>query len=136
MPIVRRSRKRDAILDLMRSTTCHPSADWVYQRMREQFPDVSLGTVYRNLIFFQQHGDIQSVGVVKGQERFDAVTTPHSHFVCNCCGSVLDLHDVQLDAGLTIYDSSFCPCCLLNRLRHHRNFFCLRCGGKCRHRKQ
>ena len=39
MPIVRRSRKRDAILDLMRSTTCHPSADWVYQWMREQYPD-------------------------------------------------------------------------------------------------
>ena len=45
MPIIRRSRKRDAMLTLMRSTTCHPSADWVYQRMREQYPDVSLGTV-------------------------------------------------------------------------------------------
>ena len=91
MPIVRRSRKRDAILDLMRSTTCHPSADWVYQRMREQFPDVSLGTVYRNLKQLSEEGLIKSVGVVDGQERFDARISPHSHFVCNQCGAVQDL---------------------------------------------
>ena len=90
MPIVRRSRKRDAILDLMRSTTCHPSADWVYQRMREQFPDVSLGTVYR-LKQLSEEGLIKSVGVVDGQERFDARISPHSHFVCNQCGAVQDL---------------------------------------------
>ena len=91
MPIIRRSRKRDAILDLMRSTTCHPSADWVYQRMREQFPDVSLGTVYRNLKQLSEEGLIKSVGVVDGQERFDARISPHSHFVCNQCGAVQDL---------------------------------------------
>ena len=67
MPIIRRSRKRDAMLTLMRSTTCHPSADWVYQRMREQYPDVSLGTVYRNLKQLAEEGLIKSVGVVDGQ---------------------------------------------------------------------
>ena len=91
MPIVRRSRKRDAMLALMRSTACHPSADWVYQRMREQFPDVSLGTVYRNLKQLSEEGLIKSVGVVDGQERFDARTSPYSHFVCNQCGAVQDL---------------------------------------------
>ena len=50
-------------------------------------PDLSLGTVYRNLLLFQQQGVIQSVGVVNGQERFDADTTPHSHFVCTTCGA-------------------------------------------------
>ena len=49
MPIVRHSKKRDAMLELMRGTKCHPTADWVYQGMREIFPDISLGTVYRNL---------------------------------------------------------------------------------------
>ena len=91
MPIVRRSKKRDAMLELMRGTTCHPSADWVYQRMREQFPDVSLGTVYRNLNQLSEEGLIKSVGVVRGQERFDACTAPHSHSVCNRCGAVIDL---------------------------------------------
>ena len=96
----RYSKKREAILTAIRSTNCHPSAELVYQTLKPEHPDLSLGTVYRNLIFFQQRGDIQSVGVVRGQERFDAVTSPHSHFVCNSCGAVSDLHNIQLDADL------------------------------------
>lgn len=96
----RYSKKREAILSAIRSTDCHPSAEWVYQRLKPTHPDLSLGTVYRNLSLFQQQGVIQSVGVVKGQERFDGETTPHSHFVCNGCGCVLDLHQVKMEAGL------------------------------------
>lgn len=96
----RYSKKREAILAAIRSTTCHPSAEWVYQTLKPEHPDLSLGTVYRNLVFFQEHGMVQSVGVVKGQERFDGVTTPHSHFVCRCCGGVQDLHQIKLDADI------------------------------------
>lgn len=91
MPIVRCSKKRDAMLELMRATDCHPSADWVYQHMRQRFPDLSLGTVYRNLSQFVEEGLIKSVGVVDGQERFDARVEPHAHFVCCQCGRVQDL---------------------------------------------
>ncbi len=97
---VRHSKKREAILAAIRSTKCHPSADWVYQTLKPTHPDLSLGTVYRNLEFFRQNGTIVSVGVVKGQERFDAMTTPHTHFVCNCCGCVLDLEEIQPDVGM------------------------------------
>ena len=97
---IRHSRKRDAILDAIRSTTCHPSADWVYQTLKPTHPDLSLGTVYRNLDFFKQHGMVKSVGVVRGQERFDGNTSPHTHFVCDQCGDVLDLHDIQPDPKL------------------------------------
>ena len=97
---VRYSKKREAILEAIRSTKCHPSADWVYQTLKPTHPDLSLGTVYRNLEFFRQHGNIISVGVVKGQERFDATTDPHTHFVCSCCGSVIDLDEIPPDAGL------------------------------------
>ena len=124
---VRYSKKREAILAAIQGTNCHPSAEWVYQQLKPQHPDLSMGTVYRNLTFFREHGLIQSVGVVQGQERFDAVVTPHSHFVCNCCGSVLDLPGVQpgeeLDQtvsqqyGLVVnhYELTFyglCPSCL------------------------
>ena len=96
----RYSKKREAILTAIQSTKCHPSADWVYQTLKPDHPDLSLGTVYRNLTFFQEHGQIRSVGVVKGQERFDADTTSHTHFVCTCCGSVIDLDKIHPDAGL------------------------------------
>jgi len=93
MAIVRRSKKRDAMLHLMQRTTCHPSADWVYQQLKAEFPDLSLGTVYRNLNQLREEKLIRQVGVVKGQERFDADTHPHAHFVCNYCGNVIDLPD-------------------------------------------
>lgn len=97
---VRYSKKREAILEAIRSTKCHPSADWVYQTLKPTHPDLSLGTVYRNLDFFRQHGTVISVGVVKGQERFDATTDPHTHFFCTGCGSVLDLDEIIPDMGL------------------------------------
>lgn len=93
MPIVRHSKKRDAILRLMQGTTCHPTADWVYRRMREEYPDISLGTVYRNLNQLCEERMVMRVGTVDGQERFDADTSPHAHFFCSCCGVVLDLPD-------------------------------------------
>ena len=93
MAIVRRSKKRDAILRVMRNTKCHPSADWIYQQLRDEYPNLSLGTVYRNLNQLSEEHVIRRVGVINGQERFDADTRPHAHFVCNCCGTVLDLPD-------------------------------------------
>ena len=98
--MIRYSKKREAILTAIRSTTCHPSAEWIYHTLKPTHPDLSLGTVYRNLVFFQQQGQVQSVGVVNGQERFDGNTAPHSHFVCTNCGAVIDLHSVKLDSSL------------------------------------
>ena len=93
MAIVRRSKKRDAMLRLMQGTDCHPSADWVYQQLKPEFPDLSLGTVYRNLNQLREEKLIRQVGVVNGQERFDADTHDHGHFVCGCCGAVIDVPD-------------------------------------------
>ncbi|OUQ82263.1 transcriptional repressor [Flavonifractor sp. An100] len=97
---IRYSKKREAILAAIRGTKCHPSAEWVYQTLKPEHPDLSLGTVYRNLVFFQETGAIQSIGVVKGQERFDGDTTPHSHFICSGCGAVLDLDQLTLNKQL------------------------------------
>ena len=98
----RRSLKREAILRAIRSTDCHPSAEWVYAQVKPQHPDLSLGTVYRNLALFRAEGQIMSVGTVDGQERFDGDTHPHGHFVCEKCGAVLD---IELDSGAgELYD--------------------------------
>ncbi len=85
------SRKREAILKAVRSTTCHPTAEWVYQTLKPHYPDLSLGTVYRNLTQFKKDGTVITVGTVNGQERYDGNVHPHTHFVCTCCGAVLDV---------------------------------------------
>lgn len=85
------SRKRLAILEALRSTNSHPTAEWLYQSLKPAYPDLSLGTVYRNLARFREEKLIISVGVVNGQEHFDAVTEPHAHFICRHCGAIIDL---------------------------------------------
>lgn len=93
------SRKREAILEAIRSTTAHPTAEWIYQQLKPAYPDLSLGTVYRNLAQFRAEGLIISVGVVDGQERYDGNTAPHVHFVCEKCAAVIDIDDLFLDSA-------------------------------------
>ena len=88
-------RKRDAILTCLRQTDVHPSADWVYARLKPEYPDISLGTVYRNLALFEQTGEIISVATVDGQKRYDATADPHTHFICESCNSVIDVETPQ-----------------------------------------
>ena len=85
------SKKRAAILEALRATDEHPSAEMLYAGLKGRFPDLSLGTVYRNLAMFVADGDAVSVGTVNGQERYDADTGPHAHFICASCGRVLDV---------------------------------------------
>lgn len=85
------SRKRTAILNALRGTRSHPTADQLYGQLKPEHPDLSLGTVYRNLKMFCNTGKAVSVGVINGQEHFDSFVHPHAHFVCEKCGAVLDV---------------------------------------------
>jgi len=89
------SHKREAILEKVCNTVCHPTADWVFQSLRDKYPDLSLGTVYRNLVLFKEEGSIVSLGTVDGKERFDGCTKPHEHFICTRCGDITDI-DLQI----------------------------------------
>ena len=91
MAIVRQSKKRDAMLSLLQGSRDHPSADGIYRQLKPDYPDLSLATVYRNLNQLNAQGLIRRVGTVNGQERYDGRTCPHSHFICNRCGRVVDL---------------------------------------------
>ena len=88
-------RKRNAILECLRNTHAHPSAEALFQMLQKEHPDISLATVYRNLTLFKQQGMIQSLGTVNGIERFDGNTQPHVHFICGSCESVLDLPELD-----------------------------------------
>ena len=94
-------RKREAILTCLRETKVHPSADWVYAQLKPKIPNLSLGTVYRNLALFKEQGLILSVGTVKGVERFDGNPDFHVHFICTECGCVRDLDWMPDLPGLT-----------------------------------
>lgn len=103
-------RKRNAILECLMHTDCHPSAETIHQMLQAEHPDISLATVYRNLALFKRQGTIQSLGTVNGIERFDANTAPHVHFVCTGCDAVLDLPQVQVPESLGC-DAEKCAGC-------------------------
>lgn len=85
------SRKRQAIYDALMASHVHPSAEELYHTLKPDYPDLSLGTVYRNLKSMVAGGDVVCVANVEGKDRFDAHTEPHAHLVCRECGAVLDL---------------------------------------------
>lgn len=85
------SRKRQALLEALCKTKEHPTAEMLYNVLKPEYPELSLGTVYRNLGVLMQEGLVISVGHVNGQERYDATVEPHTHFVCRKCHSVMDL---------------------------------------------
>ena len=93
-------RKRNAILAYLRQTKDHPSAEMVFTHLKPEYPDLSLGTVYRNLSMFKNKGEIVSVGTVNGVERFDGNTTPHVHFVCTGCDAIADLPQIAVPEAL------------------------------------
>ncbi len=88
------SKQRDALLTLLKSTRSHPSADWLYTELKKEFPNISLGTVYRNLALLADNGSILKIATSSQKEHFDGFTNPHYHFVCNACDSI---YDVELD---------------------------------------
>ena len=85
------SRQREAILQVLRSTNTHPTANWIYTQVREQLPKISLGTVYRNLSALAAAGDILAIDVGDGFEHYDGDISPHLHLSCKSCGSIEDL---------------------------------------------
>ena len=93
-------RKRNAIMECLKATDLHPSAETVHEMLQAEHPDISLATVYRNLALFKKQGLIQSIGTVNGIERFDANTQPHVHFICTGCDAVLDFPQVEVPQSL------------------------------------
>ena len=99
-PSTKQFRKRNAILQYLQNTKSHPSAETVYADLKQQIPDLSMGTVYRNLNLFRQQGLASVIATVHGVERFDANTDPHVHFICSGCDSVIDLMQMQIPQSL------------------------------------
>jgi Fur family transcriptional regulator, peroxide stress response regulator len=86
----RSSRQRQRLLELLRDTDIHPTASWLYDRLKKEFPSLSLGTVYRNLTILMEQGLVKKIDAGSTFDRFEAKTTPHYHLICKKCGKILD----------------------------------------------
>lgn len=97
MAALKYSRQRESIKEYLNSTYEHPTADTVYLNVKQKFPNISLGTVYRNLNLLADIGDAIKIPTPNGGDRFDGRTHPHYHFCCTDCGKVTDLVMKQMD---------------------------------------
>ncbi len=91
MTTTKRSKQRDAILAVVKSTKSHPSAAWVYSQVKKVIPNISLGTVYRNLSMLAENNIIKRIELGLSEEHFDGNTDLHYHVVCKECGKILDI---------------------------------------------
>ena len=89
----RGSKQRDTILRLVKNSKDHPRADWVYDQVRREIPNISMGTVYRNLRSLAKSGEIRQLEIADGTSRFDGNTGSHYHFRCEKCGQIFDLNE-------------------------------------------
>ena len=91
--MARKSKQKEAILRVLRGTTSHPSADWVYEQVKREIPKISLGTVYRNLKLLKQEGEILELDLASTLSRFDGNSQEHYHFRCERCGRIFDVDE-------------------------------------------
>ena len=95
MASLKHSRQRDLIREKLLGRTDHPTADVIYEGVRQVYPNISLGTVYRNLSLLAELGEVRKLTGIGGADRFDPRTDWHCHFVCTCCGKVMDMNPAR-----------------------------------------
>ncbi len=120
------SRQREVIKTFLCTRKDHPTADVVYLNVRQQYPNISLGTVYRNLTLLSEMGEIMRLRVGDGVDHFDADTSPHNHFVCSECGSVIDLKMENIDYIKEAAEKNFS-----GRIDGYSAYFYGLCGNCC-----
>lgn len=90
---IRNTKQRSKILEILQGTKSHPTANWIYDKVKADFPNISMGTVYRNLGLLEDLGQIQRLSCGSAFDRYDANIEPHIHFACKNCEKVSDIHD-------------------------------------------
>jgi len=89
----RETRQREAILNVLRSADSHPTVDWIYDEAKKVIPNMSKGTVYRNLKILRETGEISELNLSGTVSRFEGRQENHYHFRCEKCGRVFDLDE-------------------------------------------
>ena len=89
--VLKYSRQREALFDLLKSVKTHPTAEWLYNELKKEYSNLSLATVYRNLSLLCEMGNIIKIDVGDGVEHYDATVNEHSHFICRECNLLIDV---------------------------------------------
>ena len=103
---MRYSKQRDLVYEIVKNSHDHPTADTIYLKAREEMPNISLGTVYRNLTELVESNQILRVIVPGDSDHFDHTLLNHSHFLCKECKSVIDLNKVDVDDLITTIEKN------------------------------
>ena len=91
------THQREIIFRTVYEMRSHPTPEAIYERVREQIPSISLGTVYKNLKTFLDTGLLREVSPMHGSLRVDANTDDHHHLVCTECRTMIDLNEDDLE---------------------------------------
>ncbi len=125
---MRSSKQRDLVYEVVKSCGNHPTADMIYTKAREVMPNISLGTVYRNLSELQMLGKLIKVVVPGDSDHYDHTISEHSHLCCKVCKCVTDIlindmtsfiNKIELDNHVKILSNQIsligvCPKCQNN----------------------
>ena len=96
----RGSKQRDTILRVVMDSKDHPRADWIYDQVRREIPNISMGTVYRNLRYIAKSDGIRQLEIAGGASRFDGNTDSHYHIRCEKCSHISDV-DEPVDKSIS-----------------------------------
>jgi Fe2+ or Zn2+ uptake regulation protein len=115
---------RRVVLEVIRGTDRHPTAEWVHRMVRRRLPRVSLGTVYRNLRLLVAEGLAKELP--GPHARFDGNLREHHHFTCASCGRIVDVEALMAEPGSRALSARVAARTGL-RITHHRIEFFGRC---------
>jgi len=107
-PRTRETKQRRVVYDTIKNTYSHPTADWVFEQVRHTLPNVSLGTVYRNLGVLKDEGLVQEIYGNDRRAHYDADISPHAHFICELCDQIIDVRNVKTIDWKTLKDLVGC----------------------------
>lgn len=88
----RNTIQKRIVLDTLKEMGSHPTAEMVYDRIKEQYPTMSRATVFRNLKSLAEDGEILHVPMFDSADRYDKMNTDHYHFKCTKCNRVYDVN--------------------------------------------
>ena len=124
MKVLKYSRQRESIKASLMKRKDHPTADALYASIREEFPNISLGTVYRNLNLLVETGEARKLDCGNGPDHFDGNVKQHYHFICKDC---IQVYDMDLGELTQLNDSV--AGCAPGRIDSHSILFFGQCNA-------